>query len=104
MNKIVVLHLKSKLEKAFKVDVFLKTLNIAEQLCREDFAKVDNDYLDETIEQLESNMHSQQACLVEVTCIYSPYCFYVNRRDSLLIFGPFQKRLQDHYKAEASLG
>jgi hypothetical protein len=98
-NKVITLHLKSKLEKIFYVDIYLKSANLAEQLCKDGVARLESSCLDQTVCKMEDfDMNGVRS--VDVACIYSPYCFYVNFTAALPGFKLFQQKLQRFYENE----
>ena len=108
-GRIVTLHLKSKVESKYNVEIYLRALNISELLIRQNLA------VNETAEVITSEKasfkqpikkvdmyNSVTAISVTVTSIYSPYCFYVQEVSH--DFQDFESRLQNFYESEPSTG
>ena len=98
-NQIVTFHLKTKLEQIFYVDITIKSVDLAKLLCDEGVAILDSNILDTTVQQLETNTFND-TCAVDVKCIYSPYCFYINLVTSLSDLDQFQQSLQLFYDSK----
>ena len=98
-NKLITLHLKSKLEKIFNVDIYFNNMNLADQLCKDGIARLESNCLDQTVHQMEAHS-TNDICTVDVDCIYSPYCFYVSLTKALPEFNLFQQKLQKFYEDE----
>jgi hypothetical protein len=96
-NKEIKLVLKSQLEKIFYVDIYIKSANLAEQLCRDGVARLESNCLDQTVFKME-DCATNGVRSVDVACIYSPYCFYVNLTEALPEFRLFQQKLQKFYE------
>lgn len=116
LNKIVTLTIKSKEEQLYHIELFLKSQNIAEQLIKDGVA-IRDDNLEQLIIQERLNIiepinidqrsiirnlamgETSSEYEINVSCIYSPYCFYVQINDiGLVEFNEFEKTLQSYYE------
>lgn len=122
LNKRVTLILKSKINQSsvvYNVDMFLKTQNIAEWLIDQGHAKstitLDNDNGEQ--HRLKLKNHKQdvftmrfikaaeiplndQFVEIEITCIYSPFCFYAQLKHFKEDFSRFEESIQTFYENE----
>ncbi len=77
-SRIVKIHINSKIDNTFKVEVFLRTVNIAEKMIKNNLAIRDSKPVYEVFPKLYSKSLDDEISITAiVTCIYSPYCFYV---------------------------
>lgn len=101
--KIVTLTFKSKIENIYNVEMYLKTQNICESLISYGLAEhTSQDHKDllkfikaSTLPLNEYDQHE-----LEVTCIYSPFCFYAQVKKDKDDFLVFENQLQDYYENE----
>ena len=111
---MVTLDIKLKVENIYHVDLYLKTMNISEQLVKEGLACIEPSNLDQSLNQDKSNqlkihkfiktpnieINDQLRHDVIVTTIYSPFCFYIQLSENVQEFAEFEESLQSYYTSE----
>ncbi len=108
--KLVTLNFKSKSENVYNVDMYLKSQNISELLVSSGFAFYQNQMINEG-EKIQKEIFTSRLIKpvniplcdydnfqLEVTCIYSPFCFYAQLSLNLEEFSLFEEQLQEYYE------
>jgi hypothetical protein len=128
LGKIVSLTFKSKSNNIYNVDMYLKNQNVADLLieqglCLPEYESTvplspevlkhkQNHQVDSPRVELYTSRFIKPAKIplselveheIEVTCIYSPYCFYVQLCKDQPGFKQFEQTLQDYYANESQL-
>ena len=98
-SRIVTVNLKSKTENTYNVDVFLRNINISELLIKNKLATRDlESFYEDTgvFKQFERPKDIKFSTSANVTCIYSPYCFYIQEITDE--FAEFEQNMQAYYQ------
>lgn len=111
-GKTVTFLIKSKDSDSFKIDLFVKSINVSEQLCHDQLAVHQNSLtrtksiqseeagMIETLRnrfvQTSINVQSAQEQEVIITCVYSPFCFYAQLLSGDQEFKEFEMTMQGY--------
>lgn len=112
--KLVTLNFKSKSENIYNVDMFLGAKNVAEILIKKKYAVYQQQPsgASNSVDMFTSRFikaaniplntaHEQHSHQLEVTCIYSPFCFYAQLSEKKAEFSFFEETLQTYYETSA---